>query len=198
MLEIIGQVDKVVGPVVHARGVEKAKMLDLVEVGEFHLVGEIVKLDGDRAVIQVYEDTTGLAPGTNIYSAGVPLSVELGPGLIGTIYDGVQRPLEKIRDTSDQYIQKGIHVSALDRERKWLFTPSLSVGDEVSGGETAGTVQETELIEHRILVPPSVDGKVTWVADEGEYTVSDVVARTENADGECYEVHLSQRCKRRY
>jgi len=168
-------------------------MLDLVEVGEYHLVGEIVKLDGDRAVIQVYEDTTGLAPGTNIYSAGVPLSVELGPGLIGTIYDGIQRPLEKIRDTSDQYIQKGIHVSALDREKRWFFTPVLTVGDEVNGGETAGTVQETELIEHRVLVPPTVNGKVTWVAEEGEYTIADVVARTENAEGECFEVHLHQR-----
>jgi len=193
VLEIIGQVDKVIGPVVHARGVEKAKMLDLVEVGEFHLVGEIVKLDGERAVIQVYEDTTGLAPGTNIYSAGVPLSVELGPGLIGTIYDGIQRPLEKIRDTSDQYIQKGIHVSALDREKRWSFTPALAVGDQVHGGETAGTVQETVLIEHRVLVPPMVNGEVTWVAEEGEYTVADVVARTENAEGECFEVNLAQR-----
>ncbi len=193
MLEIIGQVDKVVGPVVHARGVEKAKMLDLVEVGEYHLVGEIVKLDGDRAVIQVYEDTTGLAPGSNIYSAGVPLSVELGPGLIGTIYDGIQRPLEKIRDTSDQYIQKGIHIAALDREKRWLFTPSLAVGDVVTGGEVAGTVQETELIEHRVLVPPLVNGKVTWAAEEGKYTINDVVARTENAEGECFEVHLHQR-----
>ncbi|MCK4548799.1 MAG: V-type ATP synthase subunit A, partial [Candidatus Krumholzibacteria bacterium] len=179
MLEIIGQVDKVIGPVVHARGVEKAKMLDLVEVGEHHLVGEIVKLDGERAVIQVYEDTTGLAPGTNIYSAGVPLSVELGPGLIGTIYDGIQRPLEKIRDTSGQYIQKGIHLSALDKEKRWFYTPALAVGDEVTGGETVGTVQETELIEHRVLVPPLVNGEITWVAEEGEYTVSDVVARTE-------------------
>ncbi|MDD3643668.1 MAG: V-type ATP synthase subunit A, partial [Candidatus Krumholzibacteria bacterium] len=138
MLEIIGQVDKVVGPVVHARGVEKARMLDLVEVGEHHLVGEIVKLDGERAVIQVYEDTTGLAPGTDIYSAGVPLSVELGPGLIGTIYDGIQRPLEKIRDSSDQYIQKGIHAAALDHDRRWEFAPAIAAGDAVSGGETVG------------------------------------------------------------
>ena len=106
MLEIIGKVDKVIGPVVHAREIDKARMLDLVEVGDDHLVGEIVKLDRDRAVIQVYEDTTGLTPGTNIYSAGVPLSVDLGPGLIGTIYDGIQRPLEVIRDSSGQYIQK--------------------------------------------------------------------------------------------
>ena len=193
MLEIIGQVDKVVGPVVHARGVEKARMLDLVEVGEHHLVGEIVKLDGDRAVIQVYEDTTGLTPGTDIYSAGAPLSVELGPGLIGTIYDGIQRPLEKIRDSSDQYIQKGIHLAALDHDRRWEFAPSLAVGDAISGGETVGTVRETELIEHRVLIPPHVDGKITWIAEAGEYRVTDTVARTENEAGECHEIHLSQR-----
>jgi V/A-type H+-transporting ATPase subunit A len=193
VLEIIGQVDKVVGPVVHARGVEKARMLDLVEVGEHHLVGEIVKLDGDRAVIQVYEDTTGLTPGTDIYSAGAPLSVELGPGLIGTIYDGIQRPLEKIRDSSDQYIQKGIHLAALDHDRRWEFAPSLAVGDAISGGETVGTVRETELIEHRVLIPPHVDGKITWIAEAGEYRVTDTVARTENEAGECHEIHLSQR-----
>lgn len=193
MLEIIGKVHKVVGPVVHARGVEKAKMLDLVEVGEDHLVGEIVKLDGDRAVIQVYEETTGLAPGTNIYSAGVPLSVELGPGLIGTIYDGIQRPLERIRDTSDQYIQRGIHIAALDRERKWRYVPRLAEGDRAAGGQVVGTVQETELIEHRVLVPPHVEGKVTFAAPAGEYRVTDVVLRTENAGGECHEVQLQQR-----
>jgi len=193
VLEIIGKVHKVVGPVVHARGVEKAKMLDLVEVGEDHLVGEIVKLDGDRAVIQVYEETTGLAPGTNIYSAGVPLSVELGPGLIGTIYDGIQRPLERIRDTSDQYIQRGIHIAALDREKKWRYVPRLAEGDRVAGGQVVGTVQETELIEHRVLVPPHVEGKVTFAAPAGEYRVTDVVLRTENAGGECHEVQLQQR-----
>jgi len=168
-------------------------MLDLVEVGEHHLVGEIVKLDGDRAVIQVYEDTTGLTPGTDIYSAGAPLSVELGPGLIGTIYDGIQRPLEKIRDSSDQYIQKGIHLAALDHDRRWEFAPSLAVGDAISGGETVGTVRETELIEHRVLIPPHVDGKITWIAEAGEYRVTDTVARTENEAGECHEIHLSQR-----
>jgi len=119
VLEIIGKVEKVIGPVVHARGVTKARMLDLVEVGDDHLVGEIVKLQGERAAIQVYEDTTGLTPGSAVYSAGVPLSVELGPGLIGTIYDGIQRPLEVIRDQSDQYIQRGIHVPPLSRENRW-------------------------------------------------------------------------------
>jgi V/A-type H+-transporting ATPase subunit A len=193
VLEIIGKVAKVNGPVVHAKDIEKAKMLDLVEVGADHLVGEIVKLEGTQAAIQVYEDTTGLAPGSDIYSAGVPLSVELGPGLLGTIYDGIQRPLEVIRDASDQYIQKGIHLSALDRQRKWEFTPSLGVGGEVGGGEVVGTVQETGLIEHRVLVPPLTVGRVSWVAGPGSMTVDDVAAKIEGSHGETVEVRLHQR-----
>jgi V/A-type H+-transporting ATPase subunit A len=161
----------------------KAKMLDLVEVGESHLVGEIVKLNEDRAAIQVYEDTTGLRPGSDIYSSGLPLSVELGPGLLGTIYDGIQRPLEVIRDSTDQYIQRGIHVSSLARDRQWKFRPALELGTEIYGGELIGTVQETELIECRILVPPETQGRVTWVADEGDYTIEEVVCRYDNGSG---------------
>jgi len=194
VLEIIGKVAKVIGPVVHAKGVTKAKMLDLVEVGEDHLVGEIVKLERDRAAIQVYEDTTGLAPGANVYSAGVPLSVELGPGLLGTIYDGIQRPLEVIRDTSDsQYIQKGIHLPALGREKKWDFEPVLEVGAEVRGGEIVGKVQETGLIEHRVLIPPDVSGEVVWVAQSGSYTVDETVCRVKDAFENEIEVKLHQR-----
>jgi V/A-type H+-transporting ATPase subunit A len=193
VLEIIGKVAKVIGPVVHARDIEKAKMLDLVEVGEDHLVGEIVKLEGSRAAIQVYEDTTGLTPGSDIYSAGVPLSVELGPGLLGTIYDGIQRPLEMIRDTSDQYIQKGIHLSALDRQKRWDFTPVIEVGAKVSGGEIVGTVQETGLIEHRVLVPPRVNGTVSWLAGQGSYTVDDVIVKLDGPHGGTIEVKLHQR-----
>jgi V/A-type H+-transporting ATPase subunit A len=193
VLEIIGKVDKVIGPVVHAKEIEKARMLDLVEVGEEHLVGEILKLDGSRAAIQVYEDTTGLTPGSNIYSAGVPLSVELGPGLLGTIYDGVQRPLEVIRNQSDQYIQKGIHVSALDRQKKWEFTPTLEKGSGVTGGEIVGTVQETGLIEHRVLVPPSVSGTVGYIVGKGSYTIDEVITKVEGAHGKIFEIKLHQR-----
>ncbi len=193
MLEIIGRVEKVIGPVVHAKGITRAKMLDLVEVGENHLVGEIVKLEDDRAALQVYEDTTGLAPGANIYSAGLPLSVELGPGLLGTIYDGIQRPLEVIRDSSDQYIQKGIHVAALSRDRKWDFKPVIGTGEEVSGGGVIGVVQETELIEHRVLVPPELSGRATWVAGEGSYGVDEVVLKVENPKGVEEEVKLHHR-----
>lgn len=194
MLEIIGKVAKVIGPVVHARGITKAKMLDLVEVGEDHLVGEIVKLEGDRAAIQVYEDTTGLAPGANIYSAGVPLSVELGPGLLGTIYDGIQRPLEVIRDSSaSHYIQKGIHLPALSREKRWDFEPVLEAGKKVEGGEIIGKVQETGLIEHRVLVPPDVSGEVEWVAGSGTYTVDDVVCKVKGTFENEVEIKLHQR-----
>ncbi|HUV36682.1 MAG TPA: V-type ATP synthase subunit A [Patescibacteria group bacterium] len=193
MLEIIGTVERVIGPVVHAKGIAKAKMLDLVEVGEHHLVGEIVKLEIDRATIQVYEDTTGLAPGSSIYSAGVPLSVELGPGLLGTIYDGIQRPLEVIRDATDQYIQKGIHVAALRRDLKWKFEPVLKAGAAVTGGEVIGTVRETELIEHRVLVPPGARGTVDWVAPAGAYTVDEVVLKLADAAGSTVEVKMHQR-----
>lgn len=193
MLEIIGHVEKVIGPVVHAGGVTKAKMLDLVEVGDYHLVGEIVKLEGERAAIQVYEDTTSLAPGANIYSAGVPLSVELGPGLLGTIYDGIQRPLEIIRDTSDQYIQKGIHLSALDREKRWDFEPVIGAGAEVRGGELIGRVRETGLIEHRVLVPPGLAGKVTWIAGEGSYGIEEAVLKLEGEGGGIAEVKMYHR-----
>jgi V/A-type H+-transporting ATPase subunit A len=193
VLEIIGKVDKVIGPVIHAREIDRARMLDLVEVGDDHLVGEIVKLEGSRAAIQVYEDTTGLAPGSNIYSAGVPLSVELGPGLLGTIYDGIQRPLEVIRDRSDQYIQKGIHVSALDRQKQWEFTPVIEKGAEIAGGEIVGTVQETGLIEHRVLVPPNVSGRVSSVAGKGSYTIDEVIAKVEGVHGTVNEVKLLQR-----
>jgi V/A-type H+-transporting ATPase subunit A len=184
VLEIIGKVAKVVGPVVHARDIANAKMLDLVEVGEDHLVGEIVKLDGERAAIQVYEDTTSLAPGSNVYSAGLPLSAELGPGLLGTIYDGIQRPLDVIRESSgSQYIQKGLHITSLNREKKWNFKPLLAAGAKVEGGEILGKLQETELIEHRVLVPPLVKGTVSWVAKEGGYTIEDDVARIKDAAG---------------
>ncbi len=194
MLEIIGKVAKVVGPVVHARGIVNAKMLDLVEVGEEHLVGEIVKLDRDRAAIQVYEDTTGLRPGSNIYSPGVPLSVELGPGLLGTIYDGIQRPLEVIRDTTGSgYIQKGIHATPLMRERRWEFVPTMEPGAAVEGGEIVGTIQETVLIEHRLLVPPDTKGRVVWVAPAGGHTVDEVALRVETPLGGKIEVRFHQR-----
>ena len=132
---IIGQVKRINGPVIIATGVKDAMMLELVRVGDMRIVGEVIKLESGRAVIQVYEDTTGLTPGENIYGSGMPLSVELGPGLIGTIYDGIQRPLEEILKISNQYIERGISLPALNREKKWRFKPAdLAPGTPVTGG----------------------------------------------------------------
>ena len=175
MYEIIGRVSRVLGPVVHAKGIEVAQMLELVEVGEERLIGEIVRLQGDEITIQVYEDTTGLAPGAAVYGSGLPLSVDLGPGLIGSIYDGVQRPLEEIKKISDYTIQRGVKVPSLNRDRKWLFTPRVNEGEVVHPGQVLGIVQETERIEHRILIPPTVTGEVIKVVHEGEYGVDDEI-----------------------
>jgi V/A-type H+-transporting ATPase subunit A len=182
---IIGQVRRVNGPVIEAAGVSDAMMLELVRVGEVRLVGEVIKLAGKRAIIQVYEDTTGIAPGDNIFGSGSPLSVELGPGLIGTIYDGIQRPLERILALSGNFIERGIRAASLDREKKWLFRPAdLAAGSQVSGGAVVGTVQETERIEHRILLPPDAAGTLKSLAAEGEYTVEEPIALIDSEGGE--------------
>jgi V/A-type H+-transporting ATPase subunit A len=182
---IIGQVRRVNGPVIEATGVTDAMMLELVRVGEVRLVGETIKLGGDTAIIQVYEDTTGIAPGDNIYGSGSPLSVELGPGLIGTIYDGIQRPLEEIRNLSGSFIERGISLPSLNREKKWRFKPaSLKSGQEVSPGTVLGTVQETEGVEHRILVPPQTSGSLKSLAGPGDYTVTEPIGAVQGALGE--------------
>ena len=182
LYEVIGKVSRVLGPVVHARGVERAQMMELVEVGEDRLIGEIVQLQGDKVAIQVYEDTTGLAPGAVIYGSGMPLSVELGPGLVGSIYDGVQRPLEEIKKVSNEYIQRGVKIAPLNRERKWLFTPRVSEGEDVKSGQTLGVVQETARIEHRVLVPPNVSGRVNKIILEGEYGVDEEICVIDTGD----------------
>jgi len=182
---IIGQVRRVNGPVIEAEGVTDAIMLELVRVGEIRLVGEIIKLAGDRAIVQVYEDTTGIAPGENIYGSGSPLSVELGPGLIGTIYDGIQRPLEAIGAISGSFIRRGIQVPSLDRRKRWRFVPApLEPGAAVSGGMVLGTVQETERVQLRVLAPPDAEGTLKSLAAEGEYTVEEPIALVETPGGE--------------
>ena len=183
-VRLIGRVKRVYGPVIEAKGIRDAMMFELVNVGEENLIGEIVKLEGESAVIQVYEDTTGIAPGDPINGAGIPLSVELGPGIIGTIYDGIQRPLEVIRMVTDTYIKRGVQISPLDRDRRWRFTPAAQDGQNVSGGMILGTVQETERIEHRILVPPGRSGMLESVALEGEYTVNEPIALLHGENGE--------------
>ena len=182
--QLIGQVKRVNGPVIEAMGISGAMMYELVMVGDQKLVGELIKLDGSTAIIQVYEDTTGIAPRQPIYGSGIPLSVELGPGLIGTIYDGIQRPLTEILKLSGMYIRRGIELSSLDRKKKWRFVPLLKAGDTVSGGMVLGSVQETERVEHRVLVPPGDSGVIASIVPEGEYTVEERVAVLRTGGGQ--------------
>ncbi len=190
---IIGQVKRVNGPVIEVMGITDAEMFELVRVGEQNLIGELIKLETDSAIVQVYEDTTGIAPYDPVYGAGMQLSVELGPGLIGTIYDGIQRPLEEIREISDIYINRGITVPSLNREKKWHFVPTVAAGQSVSGGAILGTVQETENMLHKILVPPYDQGKLVSVVAEGDYTVEEPIAVLELAPGDTKELFLMQR-----
>ena len=172
-----GKVLKVSGPLVIASGMEEADMYDVVHVGEQGLIGEIIEMRGDRASIQVYEETAGIGPGAPVVSTGAPLSVELGPGLIETMYDGIQRPLQGMVEQVGPNITRGIKVPSLDREKKWTFVPAVHVGDEVAGGDIIGTVQETVLVEQRIMVPVGVVGVVESIVKEGEFTVEETVCK---------------------
>ncbi len=174
---------RISGPIVTASGMRDAQMYEMVQVGEAGLAGEVVRLQGDRAVIQVYEDTTMLKPGAPIRRTGAPLSVWLGPGLVGNIYDGIQRPLPGIRAHSGAWIRRGEKVDALDTAKRWLFHPRVKPGDEVAPGTVLGAVDETELVEHLILVPPGVSGTVRSVVAEGEYTLLDPIAQLDTPTG---------------
>jgi len=176
MAKIAGKVYRVVGPVVEIEEVSFLRMLDMVEVGEQHLVGEVVRLKEDKAFVQVYEDTTSVKAGDLVYTEGYPLYVELGPGLIGNIYDGIQRPLEVIKAKEGVYISRGVHISPLDRQKKWHFVPLLKSDDFVKAGQILGEVQETSLIKHKILLPPDTEGKLKWVAGEGDYSLEEKIA----------------------
>ncbi len=170
-----GVIKKVAGPLIIAKGMRDANMSDMVKVSEDHLTGEIIEMHGDEASIQVYEETSGLAPGAPVESTGVPMSVELGPGLISSIYDGIQRPLDKILElTGSNLLKRGVEAAALDRDKKWHFTPLKAVGDEVESGDIIGTVQETEAVLHRIMVPYGVKGRIKSI-NEGDYTVTEDV-----------------------
>ncbi len=172
-----GKVARVNGPLVVAEGMKDAQMFEVVEVGEPRLVGEITRIEGDRAYIQVYEDTSGIRPGEPVYGSGAPLSVELGPGLLGQLFDGLLRPLGEIKEvTKSPFIKRGIKLPTLNREKKWHFVPKVKKGDAVEEGDILGVVQETGLVEHRILVPPYIHGKVKEVVADGDYKVEDNVA----------------------
>jgi V/A-type H+-transporting ATPase subunit A len=186
-----GEITKVSGPLVVAKGMRGSKMYDVVRVSEERLVGEIVGLDGDLASIQVYEDTSGIGPGEPIYMTDEPLFVELGPGLIESIFDGIQRPLDIIKESTGDYITRGIEISALERDRKWHFRPTVKSGAEVGPGDILGEVQETELVVHKILVPPRVQGKIKSIK-EGDFLVTDVICTLEY-EKEKVELTMMQR-----
>lgn len=187
-----GKISKIAGPLVVATGMREANMFDVVRVSDSKLIGEIIEMHGDRASIQVYEETSGLGTGEPVESTGEPLSVELGPGLIEGIFDGIQRPLEKIRELVGNSLVRGVEVPALDREKKWHFVPKMKAGDKVVGGDILGTVQETEIVEHRIMVKPGVVGTVKSIA-EGDYTVTEQIGSIETANGEELPVTLMQK-----
>src|SRR6185436_2052062 len=177
MSEQVGVITWISGPVVRARGSRHIGMLELVEVGDEHLVGEVIGLDGDTITAQVYEETSGMQTGAPIFGTGLPLSVELAPGLIQSIYDGVQRPLPLIEKAMGSFINRGARFDPISREKKWKYTPKVKVGDEVKGGMILGIAMETDTFEHRVMVHPDDAGTITWVAPAGEYTVTDPIAK---------------------
>ena len=187
-----GRILKVSGPLVIAEGMREANMFDVVRVGDAKLIGEIIEMHGDRASIQVYEETAGIGRGDKVVSTGAPLSVELGPGLIKSIYDGIQRPLETMRDKYGPNIIKGIDEPALDRKKRWHFTPTVAVGDTVAAGDVLGTVQESATLLHKIMVPPKTAGVVTELR-EGDFTVTEQIGTLLLADNQNLPLTLMQK-----
>jgi V/A-type H+-transporting ATPase subunit A len=184
MSERIGTVKWINGPVIRAEGSRHVGMMELVEVGEEHLIGEVIGLNGNIITIQVYEETSGMHPGAPVFGTGLPLSVELGPGLLRSIFDGIQRPLPVIEMRTGSFISRGVHLTPLYRKDRWEFTPVMKEGTVVTGGEVIGTVPETPSIEHRVMIPPDISGTVTWVAPAKSYTIVEPIARVKTADGE--------------
>ena len=187
-----GTIKKVADPLVIAEGMRDASMFDVVRVSRERLIGEIIEIHGDQASIQVYEETSGLGPGEPVESTGAPLSVELGPGLIGSIFDGIQRPLVQIMEESGNNLRRGVEIPSLDRAKKWKFVPRAAVGDTVREGDVIGVVQETPIVEQKIMVPPGVGGVVASI-EAGEFTVEDTVAVLKNENGGETKLTLMQK-----
>ncbi len=178
-----GKIIKIAGPVIVADGMRGTQMYEMVKVGDDKLIGEIIELEGDTATIQVYEETAGLKPGEMVESTGGPLSVELGPGIIGSIFDGIQRPLETIKALTGDYIERGVDVPSLPKDKKWTFKPLAKAGQKLQGGDVLGEVQETSAVVQKILVPPTMAGTLKSIVAEGEYTVVEDIAEVETSNG---------------
>jgi V/A-type H+-transporting ATPase subunit A len=178
-----GKIIKIAGPVITASGMRGTQMYEMVKVGTSKLIGEIIELEGDNATIQVYEETAGMKPGEIVESTGGPLSVELGPGIIGSIFDGIQRPLKTIKSLTGNYIKRGIDVPALPKDKKWKFVPTVKVNDELKGGDVIGEVQETSTVKQKIMIPPNISGTLKSIITEGEYTVEEDIAELESPNG---------------
>ncbi len=187
-----GKILKVSGPLVVAEGMRNANMFDVVRVGANRLIGEIIEMHGDRASIQVYEETAGIGRGDKVVSTGAPLSVELGPGLLTNIYDGIQRPLETMRQKIGSNLTRGVDEPALDREKRWHFVPAVKFGDRVSAGDIYGTVQENAVIEHKIMVPPKTSGVIVDIR-EGDFRVTDRIGKIKYDDGTIEDITLMQK-----
>lgn len=187
-----GNIIKIAGPVIVADGMRGTQMYEVVRVGDSKLIGEIIELEGDTATIQVYEETAGLKPGEKVESTGGPLSVELGPGVMGCIYDGIQRPLEVIKGLTGDYIARGVDVPSIDREKKWTFEPVAKVGDKVTVGDVLGQVQETSAVLQKIMVPPAFEGTIKSIVAKGEFNITETIAEIETENG-IKEVQMLQK-----
>ncbi|RRD41075.1 V-type ATP synthase subunit A [Leptotrichia sp. OH3620_COT-345] len=179
----VGRIIKVSGPLVVAEGMDEANVYDVVRVSDNKLIGEIIEMRGDQASIQVYEETVGIGPGEPVYSTGEPLSVELGPGLLEAMFDGIQRPLQEFQEVAGDYLNKGVEVPSLNREKKWDFVPVMKTGDKVEAGDIIGTVQETSVISHKIMIPLGINGTLKSI-EKGSFTVTDTVAVVETSEGD--------------
>ena len=184
-----GSIRKISGPLVIAEGMRDADMYDVVRVSNQRLIGEIIEMHGDRASVQVYEETSGLKPGEPVESTGVPLSVELGPGLIGGIFDGIQRPLEEIMRRSGNNLPRGIEVPSLNREIVWAFHASAKPGQKVTGGDVLGEVRETPIVNHKILVPPKLSGTIKTISS-GDYKLEDSIGELVDEKGDTHKLSL--------
>ncbi|MHA2358788.1 MAG: V-type ATP synthase subunit A [Candidatus Thorarchaeota archaeon] len=193
MTKITGRIETIAGPVVQCSGIPGVRMYEVVRVGKQQLIGEVIEVGETEFTTQVYEETSGLAPGEPVEATGDSLSVELGPGLLGSIYDGIQRPLPDLRELSGDFITRGLSVEGLNKEKKWQFNPTVKKGDKVQPGDIIGEVPETGIITSKILIPVGVEGEITEIVSKGEYTVIDPICKVKNQQGDVHDVVMMQR-----